>query len=227
MFEIYDYQYDPVFEWGGVPEEPYAPAPPQPSPPQFDGTEGATPDLNDWIFDVLNPTQPSDDRLDQLDEAQTAYEHWLKDAYGEDYLDYLSSGGVTTVTLEFDLKSDLIDGKASAWNAIWEFAEYVYGVEDIRSDPIFMASIAMTIAKSLFGTSEGWLWDSKAGRLVQDPDHVPPSEADDESGNEDDDQSYYDDGDSFVFDDWEDDGGDDWSVTMEIDEDTGDGGRDL
>ena len=94
-----------------------------------------------------------------------------------------------------------------AWNAIWEFAEYVYGVEDIRSDPIFMAAIARTGAKSLHGTSEGWLWDASKGRLVPDPDHVRQSEADDDG--------------------WCHDGGDGWSVTIEVEGDTGDGGRDL
>jgi hypothetical protein len=229
MFDIYEYRHDPIFEWGALPEEPYSPEPPPP-PSQIDATK--VPDGSDsrqWFEDILNP--PSEHppaRLDKLEEANQAFEAWLRASCGDDYLDYHSSGGLTPSLLEWDFKSDLAAGKAEAWNAIWEFAEYFYGVKDIRSDPIFMASIAMTIAKSLYGTSEGWLWDASKGRLVPDPDYVLPSEAADESGNEDDDEAHYHEDDHFVFEDWDDyDDGDDWSVRMEFDDDNGDGGRDL
>ncbi len=232
MFDIYDFRYDPILEWGALPEEPYFPEPSPPSPPQFDGTQEADPtDLEGLLNDFLNPAPPplSEDQMAQRQEAFDALEKWFKNEYGKDFVDDFLSGSVTFSQLEQDFKNDLRDHKKDAWNAIWEWAEADLGIKDIRSDPFWTNIVALNVAKSIYGTSDGLMWDPAQGKIVPDPNYVPPSEADDENGSEDED-GWYDDGDGFVFyddhEDWEDDDGGDWSVTVDLDYDENEG-RDL
>lgn len=218
MFEIYDYRYEPVFDWGSTPEEPYLPPPPSQLDPTWrpDGSDTPVLDWPDFEEPPLSEEPPlTDGQLDQLEEAFNALDVWLINEYGEGWSDGFLLGIVTLSDIENDFRNDLLAGKADAWIVITEAAEAVFGIKDIQSNPNLLASVVMWVLQ-----------------IVSTPVQATASEADDESGSEEDDGTYDDDGDSFVFedwddDDWEDDDGDDWSVTIEADNDTGDGGRDL
>ncbi len=161
------------------------------------------------------PPYLDEEQQESLQEFNEAIEEWLDETYNNNPDEYPS-----LTTLENDFKNDLREGDEAAWAAMWEFAEYVYGQEDIKSDPFWSGVVTEAIAESIFGTSEGLIFDPATNTYSLDPNYTPPPEETDGEGEEeeDEDETFYDDDGDDDFEYYEDGDDEDPSGTVTIED---------
>lgn len=158
---------------------------------------GYAPEAADEAETNEPPAPMSDERLEQLEEANEALGDWFDDTYGEDPDEI-----PTAAEMEQDFKEGLREGDEKAWDAAWELAEYLYGMEDIENDPFWSQVVTENIAEAIFGTSEGLIYDPAQGKIIFDPNYEPSDGGGDDYEDEeedDEDRSDHEDEDEFDF----------------------------